>query len=259
MPRPRITLLGVYMTGMFIFLFAPLVFVVLFSFNSGSALTFPIRGLSLRWYREIFADSEVTGAMWNSVRVAISTAIVVTVVGTCTAIAMTRYRFRGQRAMGALVLIPAALPGLFIGISLVAMFSQLHIGLSLITVTIGHMLFTLPFFYLVAHARLAQFDPLLEESAEDLGANAWQRFRLVLLPMVAPALLGAALIVVALSWDEFLITFFTIGGSNTLPLLIWSKARLTIDPSVNAIATLLVAGSLLLVAFTRRFIVESHS
>jgi spermidine/putrescine transport system permease protein len=172
---------------------------------------------------------------------------------------VNRYRFRGSALVTAIILAPAALPGLVIGIALLNYFGDLHITLSLLTVTIGHVIYTLPFFYLVLSARLRKFDPALEEVATDMGAGPVQRFRRVTAPLIAPAIVASAFVVLALSWDEFQITFFTIGDQSTLPLVIWSRARLSIDPSVNAIGTLMVAGSLLVVIFTRRFIADSYS
>jgi spermidine/putrescine transport system permease protein len=239
-----------------VFLFAPLVVVVLFSFHSTPSLTFPFRGLSLRWYRDVFASSSVQDAIVNSLRVAIVSAILVLAVGTAAALAMTRYRFRGQSPLRILLIAPAALPPLFLGIALLSFFVQNSIRLSLWTVTLGHILYTLPYFYLVANARLTRFDPALEESAHDLGAGSWATFRRVTLPLIAPTLIAGAMLVVALSWDEFLITLFTVGNENTLPLVVWSRVRHGIDPSINANSALLLAGSLSFIFFVRRLIVE---
>ncbi len=254
--RSRISWLHVYVTLLLLFLFAPLVLVVLFSFNKTASLTFPFHPFSLRWYRDVVSSSDLESSTLNSLRVAGTTAAVVVIVGTLAAVGMTRFRFRGKGVLQALFITPAALPGLFIGIALVTFFVQLGVQLSLWTVTVGHVLYTLPYFYLVANARFARFDPLLEESARDLGAGPWSAFRRVVLPLVAPALIAGAMIVVALSWDEVLITFFTIGNQSTLPLLIFSKTRHSVDPSVNAISTFLLAGSLTFIFLVRRWVTE---
>jgi spermidine/putrescine transport system permease protein len=248
--------LHVYVGFVFLFLFAPLALVVLFSFNKTAALTFPFHGFSLRWYRDIFNSPEVLSAVFASFRVGLTTVAINTIIGTLAAIAITRYNFPLRRMIWALLLIPATLPGLFIGITLLSFFVQTHIPLSLWTVTIGHLVYTLPYFFLVANARLARFDPLLEQSAYDLGANSWQAFRKVTLPIIAPALVASALVTFTLSWDEVFITFFTIGNQNTLPLVIWSTVRHSIDPSINAISTLLLTGSIIFIFFVRRFVVE---
>lgn len=257
--RRRVSLLHVYVGLLLLFLFLPLVVLIVFSFSSSGQLRFPITGLSLRWYQDVFGSSTVIDGILTSLGVAIVTAAIVTVIGTLAAVVVTRYRFRGAGALTAMILAPAALPGLVIGIALLNFFGDLHMTLSLLTVTVGHVIYTLPYFYLVLSARLRRFDPLLEEAATDMGAGPWQRLRRVMVPLTAPAILASAFVVLALSWDEFQITFFTIGNQSTLPLVIWSRARLSIDPSVNAIGTLMVAGSLLVVIFTRRFIAESYS
>jgi spermidine/putrescine transport system permease protein len=257
--RRGIGLLHVYVGLLLSFLFLPLAVLVVFSFSSSGELRFPISGLSLRWYREVFANSTVTSAIMASLGVAAVTAAIVAGVATLAAVAVNRYRFRGAGVVTGLILAPAALPGLVIGIALLNFFGDLHVTLSLLTVTAGHIIYTLPYFYLVLSARLRRFDPMLEEAATDMGAGPWQRFRRVTAPLISPAVVASVFVVLALSWDEFQITFFTIGDQSTLPLVIWSRARLSIDPSVNAIGTLMVAGSLLVVLLTRRFIADSYS
>ncbi len=254
--RRRVPWLHVYVALVLLFLFAPLVLVVLFSFNKTASLTFPWDPASLRWYRDVMSSSALKDGAESSLRVAAVTAGVVVVVGTLAALGMTRHRFRGQAALNALFIAPAALPGLFIGIALVTFFVQTGVTLSLWTVTVGHVLYTLPYFYLVASARLQRFDPALEETARDLGAGPWTAFRRVTLPLIAPALIAGAMIVVALSWDEILITFFTIGNQSTLPMVIFSSIRHSVDPSVNAISTFLLSGSLLFIFVVRRFVSE---
>jgi spermidine/putrescine transport system permease protein len=252
-------LLHLYVGLLLAFLFLPLAVLILFSFSASGQLRFPITGLSLRWYREVFANAAVIDGIWASLGVAAVTGAVVAIIGTLAAMVVNRYPFRGASVVSGVILAPAALPGLVIGIALLNLFGDLHVTLSLMTVTVGHVIYTLPYFYLVLSARLRRFDPLLEEAATDMGAGPLQRFRKVTAPLIAPAIIASAFVVLALSWDEFQITFFTIGDQSTLPLVIWSRARLSIDPSVNAIGTLMVAGSVLVVIFTRRFIAESYS
>jgi spermidine/putrescine transport system permease protein len=257
--RRGISLLHLYVGLLLIFLFLPLAVLIVFSFSSSGQLRFPITGLSLRWYQEVFGNSTVLDGILASLGVAAVTGTVVATIGTLAAMVVNRYPFRGASVVSGMILAPAALPGLVIGIALLNFFGDLHVTLSLMTVTVGHVIYTLPYFYLVLSARLRKFDPMLEEAATDMGAGPLQRFRMVTAPLIAPAIIASAFVVLALSWDEFQITFFTIGDQSTLPLVIWSRARLSIDPSVNAIGTLMVAGSLLVVIFTRRFIAESYS
>jgi spermidine/putrescine transport system permease protein len=257
--RRGIGLLHLYVALLLLFLFLPLAVLIVFSFSSSGQLRFPISGLSLRWYREVFANSTVIDGILASLGVAAVTGIVVAAIGTLAAMVVNRYPFRGAGLVAGVILAPAALPGLVIGIALLNFFGDLHMTLSLLTVTVGHVIYTLPYFYLVLSARLRKFDPTLEEAATDMGAGPLQRFRRVTAPLIAPAIIASAFVVLALSWDEFQITFFTIGDQSTLPLVIWSRARLSIDPSVNAIGALMVAGSLFVVIFTRRFIADSYS
>lgn len=248
-------LLG-YTILLFLFLFAPIAVVVLFSFNKTAGLTFPFHGLSLRWYRAVFSSSTYRDAIVASLRVAVITVVVVVVVGTLAGIGVTRHPFRGNGVVRGLLLFPAALPGLFVGIALLSFFVQTQVALSLWTVTVGHLVYALPYFFLVVASRLQRFDYLLEEAARDLGAGPWTTFRRVTLPLIAPSLIAGALVVFSLSWDEVFITFFTIGAQNTLPLVIYSTVKQSVDPSVNAISTLLLAGSLVFVLSVRRLVVD---
>ena len=257
--RRRIGLLHIYVAFMFLILFFPLLVLVLFSFAKNGDLRFPITGLTLSWYRIVFSDSSVLSGIRASLAVAVAVGLVVTCIGTPAVTLLSRHRFKGAGLVTALILIPAALPGLVIGVALLNLFGDIHTTLSLETVTVGQIVYCIPFFYLIMSARLRRFDRTLEDVATDLGAGPLQRFRRVTAPLTAPAILGAALVVLALSWDEFQITFFTIGDQNTLPLVIWSRARRVIDPSVNAIGTLMIAGSLVIVLITRRFIADSYS
>ena len=256
MSRPRVSGLFVYTILVFAFLFAPIALVVLFSFNKTAALTFPFHGFSLRWYRAVLNSPLYRDAIVASLRVAVITVVVVVVVGTLAGIGVTRYDFRGRGIVRLFLLFPGALPGLFVGIALLSFFVQTKVTLSLWTVTVGHFVYVLPYFFLVVTSRLQRFDYVLEEAARDLGAGPWATLRRVTLPLIAPSLIAGALVVFSLSWDEVFITFFTIGAQNTLPLVIYSTVKQSVDPSVNAISTLLLAGSLVFVFSVRRLVVD---
>jgi spermidine/putrescine transport system permease protein len=150
-------------------------------------------------------------------------------------------------------LLPIALPGLLLGVSLLSFFNWLHVQLSLWTVIVGHVLLTLPFVVLVMMSRLTGFDRSLEDAARDLGASAFDTFRHVTFPLIRPSVIGSALLVVALSLDEFIVTFFTIGPENTLPIVIWGQMRQGVSPTVNAISTIMLVTTLVLVLVVRRF------
>lgn len=233
-----------------LFLWLPLLVVVLFSLHETASLSFPFDGFSLRWYERISESPEVRAAARNSLVVATSTALVTLVLATLAAYGMSRSRSRWRAPLSLLFFLPITLPGLFIGIALLIAFSRLEYSLSLVTVTIAHLVYVFPFFFLLARAALERLDPALEEAAADLGATGWTIFRRVTLPQVWPVLVGAACLAFALSFDEFIITFFVVGPDPTLPLFIWSSLRRTIDPSINAISTLLLAFTVLLFVVT---------
>lgn len=245
--------LAIYTLGVVIFLFLPVVLIILFSFHNTASLSFPFEGVSLRWYREVFDRTDLIPALQSSLLVALITALASAVLGTLAGFGLTRLDNRVSRFVSVMANIPIMLPGLFLGISLLGFFSLLDIHLSLFTVIVAHIVYALPYFVLVMVARLDQFDISLEEASHDLGANGWQTFIRVTFPLIAPSIIGGAMLVFALSFDEFLITFFVIGSQSTLPMVIWSMLRRTINPSVNAIATLIISFSLLLILIGNRF------
>lgn len=231
-----------------VFLFVPLVLVVLFSFHSTGGLTFPFQGFSLRWYDEILSSDELRAAGVNSLIVATATSIITLILGTLAAYGLSRSKSRLRAPLALLFFLPITLPGLFLGLALLVSFSRLKIDLSLATVTIGHLVYVFPYFFLIARAAFERLEGGLEEAAADLGAGAAVVFRRVTLPQIWPVLVGATCLAFALSFDEFVITFFVIGHDSTLPLFIWSRLRRTIDPSINAVSTLLLLSTLLLFA-----------
>jgi len=198
------------------------------------------------WYKAVFENPIFIASLKNSLAVASLTTLICLSTGVLAALVITRYQFRLKNVVRTLFLLPLSLPGLFIGISLLSYYISMGIKLSLGTVIIGHLIYTLPYFFLVASTRLERFDRLLEEAAQDLGCTPWETFWKVNFPIIAPSIIGAATIVFALSFDEFVITFFIIGTQNTLPMMVWSMMRRSIDPRVNAISVILILTSVLL-------------
>jgi len=229
-----------------VFLFAPLGIVVLFSFHSTGGLSFPFEGFSLRWYRDVFGQEAFRSALVNSAIVALATSVVTLVLGTMAAYGLSRSRGRLRAPVAILLFVPVTLPGLFVGIALLSYFSRLDVDLSLRTVVAAHLVYVLPYYLLIAVAAFDRLDPALEESAADLGANPWQVFWRVTFPQIWPLLAGATCLAFALSFDEFIITFFVIGPESTLPMFIWSGLRRTVDPSINVVSTVLMAVTILL-------------
>lgn len=223
-----------------IFLLSPLVLVVVFSFTDRTLTNFPLEGLSLRWWVDMLHQRQFADAFKNSILIGLTVGIVSAIVGTMAAIGLAALpRRRSALAMGILTL-PLMLPPLVLAVALLSFFVGLGLDLGLQTVILGHVLFTQPFVVLVVYARMANFDYRVVESARDLGASPLVAFFTVTLPIIRPIVIGAALIAVALSIDDFIITFFTIGSGNTLPTLVWGMIRTGLTPTVNAIGTLIL-------------------
>lgn len=248
--------------GMFgyLFLYLPIVLVVIFSFND-SRSTAIWSGFSTRWYIEMAQDDQVILALWNSLLVAVISTMISTIIGTLAAMAMERYRFYGQLMMDAILYLPIIIPDIAMAIMLLLFFNLSGIGfepwrISLgginfaipYSVIIGHVAFNISFVAVVVRARLANMDPSLEEAAGDLYANPWQTFWRVTLPMMMPGIVGGALLAFTLSLDDFVITFFTSGaGFNTLPVRVYGMIKKGVTPKINAVSTVMLAASLILV------------
>lgn len=231
------------------FLFFPIAVIALFSFHATPALTFPFQGFSFQWYEQIFADPQFRSSLKNSILVATVTALITTGIGSFAALALARLRGKLKSAFAFLHFAPIAFPGLFLGIALLAFFSFLGVSRSLFTVIVAHILFTLPFFIEAVRSRIEYFDLSLEEAARDLGASSSQAFRKVTLPIIAPTLIGGAILTFALSFDELVITVFVVGQDTTLPVFMYSMLRRTINPTINAASVVALSLSILAVAF----------
>lgn len=244
----------------FLFLYLPIIIVVIFSFND-SRSTAQWSGFSTQWYAEMIQDDQVILALWNSLFVAVISTAVSTVLGTLAAMAMERYSFYGKLAMDALLYLPIIIPDIAMAIMLLLFFNLSGIGfepwrVSLFglnlavpySVIIGHVAFNISFVAVVVRARLSQMDLTLEEAANDLYADNWRTFTRITLPMMMPGILGGALLAFTLSLDDFVITFFTSGaGFNTLPVRVFGMIKKGVTPKINAVSTLMLAASLLLV------------
>ncbi len=250
-PRGRLTrgALGLWAILIYVFLFAPIVLLVVFSFNANKYGTFPITGWTGKWYGQVFNDYQIRDALTTTIQIALEVTVISTVVGTAAAFPLVRSRLPFRSGIRIAMVLPIMIPGLLIGVSLLVLFtSVLHQQLSPTTAVIGQAVFTTPFVVLLVAARLQGFDASLERAASDLGANTWKRLRYVVLPLLWPAILAGALFVFTLSLDEFIITLFLIGSHNTLPIYIYTQVKFGITPEVNALAALLLAASLALMA-----------
>jgi spermidine/putrescine transport system permease protein len=223
-----------------VFLFLPLVLVLLFSFHSSPRLSLPFEGFSLRWYDEVFNDPAYRLAIENSVIVASCVAAATFVLGTAAVLGLTRLPHRVRAPLGLMFVLPITLPMLFLGVAFLTFWSTLGVRLSLITVGLAHFVVVFPFFFLFARAAMERLDPALDELADDLGANPRQRFLRVTFPLVWPVLAAASVLSFTFSVDQFVVTYFTIGPESTVPMVIWSRVRYSVDPSVNVLASLLL-------------------
>ncbi|MEX1107972.1 MAG: ABC transporter permease [Dongiaceae bacterium] len=223
-----------------LFLLSPLAIVILFSFANNVVTTFPMNGVSLRWYALLFDNIYFWDAFRNSLIVAGSVGVISTIFGTMAAMALARMQPKIAGPSMLAMATPVMVPPLMVGIALMVLYVSAGMKLSLFTVVLSHLVFTQPFVILIVHARMIGFNYAAVESARDLGASPLKAFFTVTLPIIRPTIIGAALITMALSLDDFIITFFTIAGGNTLPTFIWGMIRTQTDPTINAIATLLV-------------------
>ena len=254
-------LLGTNAALVFGFLYLPVVILIIFSFNNTRSVAV-FTGFSTEWYISLVNNSELLDAARNSLLVGLITTIVATIIGTLTALAMDRYRFRLRTAFDANLYLPIVIPEIVMGISLLLFFNQalfpfmenvfgIRASTGLPTITISHIAFDIPFVYVIVRARLADFDRTLEEAAADLGADEWNTFQRVTLPLLMPGIIGGALMAFTLSLDDYLITVFTKGiRDQTMPLYIYSLVRRGVTPEINALSTALLIGSIGLVGLS---------
>ncbi len=241
--------LGVYAVIYLAFLYVPVLFLPIFSFNDSAIVAFPLQGITTKWYAELWSNDVMQGALWNSLKVGGATAVVSTILGICAARALTRYEFRGKRSMSALIMLPLVLPEIIVAVSLLVVLLQLGFSLSLVSVTLGHILMAVPFSIAVLISNFEGFDRSLEEASLDLGEGPFATFFRVTLPMVAPGILSSLLITFTISLDEFIVAFFLSGTEPTLPVYIWSQLRFTARlPHVLALGSMLLLASFILLS-----------
>jgi spermidine/putrescine transport system permease protein/putrescine transport system permease protein len=240
--RPRF--LRLYSWLVYLYLFIPIAVVVLFSFNSVKSLQ-SFQGFSLEWYKDFLQDETLRESLFVSLRIALITMVIATIIGTALAIGLVRARTRWSPAANVLMLVPLVTPEIVAGISALLIFSQLGIQLSFWTIVIAHITFSISYVTVVVRGRLASMGDEVEQAAMDLGATRFQSVRLVLLPGLWPAIVAAGLLTFALSFDDFVLSFFTTGeDTQPLPVRIWSAIRFGVSPTINAIGTLMMVVSI---------------
>ncbi|MDK1029015.1 MAG: ABC transporter permease [Anaerolineae bacterium] len=231
----------------YLFLYAPIILLVVYSFNESRFPTY-WTGFTLQWYRVLFDDHLVGAALKNTLIVATSSTIISTIIGTMIAIGVERYRFRTKPVVDGLLIMPIIIPDIAMAIMLLVFFKLIKMNLGLYTIIIAHVAFNISFVAIIVRARMATLGTAMEEAASDLYANEWQTFWRVTFPLLIPGILGGALFAFTLSLDDFVITNFTSGpGSTTLPVRIVGMTRRNITPEINALSTLMLISAMTLV------------
>jgi len=227
----------------FAFLYLPILVLIVYSFNGQGVGGFPPRNLTLDWYRTLFADGAIWDSVLNSLLVAFAAMLISLALGIPAALALDRAQFPGKALFRRLVLLPLILPGIITGLSLLMLFRQADMKLSLATIVLGHGTALISVATTEVFAGLQKLDRAQEEASLDLGATYWQTFWRITVPNLRLSIIGAALLIFTLSMDEIAVSFFLIGRDNTLPLEIWGRLRRGITPEINAVGTLIVAAS----------------
>jgi len=234
------------------FLYVPVLFLPLFSFNDNTYIAFPLKGFTTEWYARMWSDGPMWSALGNSLRVGAFAAMFATILGVFGAKSVTRYRYPGKKPMIFVIMLPLVVPGILLGVALLILVDRMGVTLSLFTVTVGHTLICVPFAIATLIPRFEGFDKSMEEASADLGANGWWTFWRVTVPMVLPGIIASMLLCFTISFDEFIIAFFLAGTDPTLPIYIYSQLRFPSRlPPVLALGSVIMAVSFVLVFFSQ--------
>ena len=244
--------------AVFAFLYLPIVTLIVYSFNGQGVGGFPPRNLTLDWYRMLFADDAIWTSVLNSLLVALVAVAIALAFGIPAALALDRANFPGKAVFRRLVLLPLILPGIITGLSLLMLFREANLKLSLVTIMLGHGTALISVATTEVFAGLQKLDRAQEEASLDLGANYWQTFWRVTITNLRLSIVGAALLIFTLSMDEIAVSFFLIGRDNTLPLEIWGRLRRGITPEINAISSIIFLFSLLAIVTWYRLRVSAE-
>lgn len=236
---------NLFLCLVFLFLFLPIIVLVIYSFNS-SSMNIIFENFTFDWYHKLFDNSDLIESFINTLIVAGISTITSTIIGTISAYGLYKYNFRGKNLINGLIYVPIVIPEIVLGISLLSIYTLMKLELSLFTIILSHIAFSIPFVIVSVRSTLNKDIKVLEESAKDLGASPWTIFKEIVLPTIMPAIISGATLAFTLSLDDVVISYFTAGpGSNTLPLYIYSLIKTGITPDVNALSTLMM-----LVVFT---------
>jgi spermidine/putrescine transport system permease protein len=251
-PMDRHRISGSFFIFSMIFFYAPLLILIIFSFNEGKSMNFT--GFSLRWYKELFFNSaKLWGSFGNTLIIALVSAMVSTIIGTLGAIGLYWYNFKLKKYLQVVSYLPIILPEIIIGVSMLMFFASINLPLGLLTIIIAHITFNIPYVLLIVMARLSEFDYSIIEAAYDLGAKEIDTLLKVIIPMSIPGIISGFLVAITLSIDDFVITFFVTGpGASTLPLHIYSMLRFGLSPVINSLSVILIVGSLVFALTSKR-------
>ena len=239
-----------FMALVFVFLYAPIVLLIIFSFNAGNSNTV-WKGFSLDWYVKLWENSSLLGAFGNTMIIAVSSTVLATIIGTLGAVGMYKYKFKGKSIIDGLLYIPVVIPEIVLGIALLTLFAKINIPRGMLTLILAHVTFSVPFVIFNVRARLSGYDNSIEEASMDLGANRIVTFFEITLPVLAPGIAGGALLAFTLSIDDVIISYFVNGQTKTYPLKVMESIKSGVAPDVNALSTLILVGTIILVVLTQ--------
>lgn len=243
----------IYLGAVLVFLYAPILVMAAMSFNASPYYQLPFE-FSGQWYQKLAANQEILASAWRSIWIALVTTGIATALGTAASLAIFRYDFRGKKLLQALLFPPIAIPWLITGTAMLIFFFSVGIGRGSPAVILGHVALALPYVIVVVSARLKTFDPVLEEAARSLGASGWQVTRAVTLPWIMPGIIAGALFAFAVSFDQFVVSYFLAEpGDSTLPVIIYTAIRKGFTPEINAISTIIITVSMGLMLTAARY------
>ncbi len=246
MKRNRTKLPGIYLGLVLAFIYLPIVFVVVFSFN-GSRSTAVWKGFSLEWYQALFQDTSIWEALGNSLLLGVISCLAAAVIGTLGAVGLMKVEFRSKGVTEYISTLPIMIPEIILGMVFMAFFSVLSLPFGMVTLVIAHTAFCIPYILMMVKARMAGMDPALEEAAMDLGATPVRTFFDVTLPLVMPAVMSGAMLAFAMSLDDVVISIFVNGPRlNTLPVKVYTQMKFGVTPEINALCTVMLAVTLVI-------------
>ena len=243
----------IYIGLLLAFLYLPIIIMALMSFNVSPFYQLPFEWTT-EWYASLWQNDQLIAATWNSVEIAVIATVICTALGSAASLALFRYEFRGKKILQALLFPPIAIPWLITGTAMLIFFFGVGIGRGLHAILLGHVALALPYVIVVVSARLQTFAPELEEAARSLGANQWQVTRRVTLPWIMPGVIAGGLFAFAVSFDQFVVSYFlSTPGQTTLPVEIYAAIRKGFTPEINAVSTIIIVVSMALMLLTARF------